>query len=789
MREEKSESSKGSWLRRFRDWLTGRRPEPPSSEPSATVGPHHASASPNHDGSVNPGYDLKWDHSWDDEGIGPLSALDPNFCLVVSLFEALDFEQLFRRTGIRVDHDGKMRNQTLPLFLELKERNAAEANMLPGLLKKLLRQGVNLRIAPAYFDEVANNLKLRHITGQLLLDDAEISSTSIVEVAKLMRDKLSTLIKTKEFARVSLPTPLQPCADDSLRDIDLPANRRFKASKLDGTEVIVGVIDDGCALAHPDFLIPGTHKSRIQYLWDATRADPTGGWTMHKDANGNPDFDGLELTNTAIDHAINGHISGGVIDQDKVYDYLQYPIEDLQSHGSHVTGIAAGNGRSIMGCEGVAPAADIIFVQLPTGLVEQGGPLLENSMLDGVKYIFSRAELLGKKRKLPFAAPVVINISYGGYSGPHDGTSPLASGIDERLVGQFDRAVVISAGNGFEADCHAMIQDLKPSFVSKPLRWILRPEDPTSNVLEVWYDGQAKLECSVTLPGAAGPLPPVGLGMQAAITRNSDGRIVGWISHVGTNNGFNLNYIRIFLLPTVGVSSTIWIPGPIPIPIPIPLTAPAPSGIWQVGFRNAGAANATFHAWIERDDSGKPSRAQRQQSHFDPADADPRYTLAGAATGTYAICVGAYNTGTQEVCRYSACGPTRDPRYDRKPDVCAPAEEDVAGHGVLCTSARRAQPTRMNGTSAAAPQVAGLVALMLQYNRDSGNPPLAADDIRAKIIAGAKAAQTLPPPPPRDLLANRHQDADDTRSVKQEDVWADLIGAGKVSVVETLKLL
>jgi len=148
-----------------------------------------------------------------------------------------------------------------------------------------------------------------------------------------------------------------------------------------------------------------------------------------------------------------------VIDEDKVYDYLKYPIEDLQSHGSHVTGIAAGNGQSIMGCEGVASAADIIFVQLPTSGIAQVGPLLENSILDGVRYILARAELLGKKRKLPFAAPVVINISYGGYSGPHDGTSPLASGIDERLIGKFDRAVVVSAGNGFEADCHAMIQD------------------------------------------------------------------------------------------------------------------------------------------------------------------------------------------------------------------------------------------------------------------------------------------------------------------------------------------
>jgi len=217
------------------------------------------------------------------------------------------------------------------------------------------------------------------------------------------------------------------------------------------------------------------------------------------------------------------------------------------------------------------------------------------------------------------------------------------------------------------------------------------------------------------------------------------------------------------------------------------LTTPVPSGTWKVNLQNVGTAPVTFDAWIARDDLGR--RGSRQQSRFDPRHADPLRTVADLATGRLAICVGAHNTATGEMCRYSAAGPTRDDRP--KPDVCAPGEEDVAGRGILCASSRSAQPSRMNGTSAAAPHVAGLVALMMQYNRDKGGGALPADVIRKKIAAGATAGQALNPPPLRAHLHNRHQEVDSERlpGKRQKDHFDKVTGAGKTNVPESVKLL
>jgi subtilisin family serine protease len=680
---------------------------------------------------------LEPDESWADTD---LARLDPGLYWVVSLIEAGEWEQCFWRAGMQPDVESI---QNLPLLLELKWAD------FPAERAREWIQKLRLEVPDAYL----SGKRPTHITARIPWQPGD--QHALEGTSSPLRQQIADILKEPRVVRLELPAASQALNEDALGDIGLgPGSREHKGEFLDGRGVVIGIIDDGCALAHPKFLnlaSGGKLESRVLSLWDQSGAgNPAAGWTK---PNG---YDGLEITNSALDIVIGKHTHDGVVDEDKVYGDLRYIPADLATHGTHVMDIAAGNEQSLMGTEGVAPRAHIIFVQLPAAAIASGGGALGMSIVDGVNYIFAKA---GSK-------PTVINISYGGYFGPHDGTSFVEEAIDAALA-QSNRAVVVSAGNGYEADCHAHA-DLARKHDRRCLRWIVKPEDPTPNDLEVWYNRDATLALFLTAPDGTA-LGPVALGARPHKIKIGS-KVIGSITHKRTTTGSQPNLIRIYLNQTTAKATSAG-------------SNPAPSGTWQVELENVGNVAATLDAWIERDTSGRPGGARRQQSHFHPDDADARGTLASYATGNLAVSVGAYNTATDEVCRYSACGPTRDGR--NKPDVLAPAEEEAAGRGILSASSRSAQPTRMNGTSAAAPQVTGLIALLFQYATAIGKT-LSATEVLDLVRTGAHNAA------PYSLLRpNLHVDVDVHRKDKQGDkgVWPELIGEGKISWPETITLI
>jgi subtilisin family serine protease len=568
--------------------------------------------------------------------------------------------------------------------------------------------------------------------------------------------------------RLKLAAPNQPHLEAALLDtgissVKLPAPAKKPITTIGdaepahmlahGSRVIIGIIDDGFDFAKLNFLkrsarYPATLESRVLCLWDQS-----GGAKKPKLWSEPPEFEyGLELTKESIDPVIRRHSRDDRIDEDEIYGELGYDVGSVSSHGTHVMDIAAGTDPLQYG---VAEPADLVLVQLPSAAIgNSADTVLARHILDGVMYIFARA----KDR------PVVVNISYGGYAGPHDGTSILERGIDELLEQEPNRAVVVSAGNTFNEYCHASGQ-LKPG-KSKQLRWVVKPLDPTLNLLEIWYDPKSKLKIELKPPGRESFFKAVPLGSGFRIQARDD-KSVGWIFHRKSDSGNLDNHALIALRPT---DEELSLDG----------VAPAPPGVWEIKVTNVGKAAGGFHAWIERDDAGGPSGARRRQARFLEDDADPTYTLASLATGKHSICVGAYNTATQEVCGYSACGPTRATGAQGsrlKPEICAPAEEEPTGSGVLCAASLSGHPTRMRGTSASAPLVTRLVALMFEAAQGA---KLTAEEIKHILVAAAKESTSLRRNS-REQIKGLHK--------PRASLQSNRVGAGKINAPKTIELL
>jgi len=685
----------------------------------------------------------------DDEFPELTAAGDPALRLAAWLIRKKDFRQLAQRTGVRApraQHSGAQSSPKvrLPAVIRL-EAGRLNAQTVGALAEEF-------GVPRAYGEAMRRNRALTHATARLPLHRSTFAG-STESLVRAVKD-----LQRKKVTRVCLGAPGQPSRKRTeLAEIGVPDDRGHNTHALSGEGVIIGIIDDGCALANVDFMKPrvagANPQSRILYLWDQEgTGNVAAGWAPMAD------FDGLELGQAAIDAVLLANLRGDRVDEEAVYRQLRYPIREIASHGTHVMGIAAGTGQSVMGAPGVAPGADIIFVQLPVPAIEGGATVLWRHVLDGVAYILARANALNR--------PAVVNISYGGYDGPHDGTTEFERTLDEMLTVP-DRAVVLAAGNGFEARCHAVTEVRRNRTAS--LRWILGPQDPTGNTVELWYDATSTLQVRLCSPGPAiDPSGWIQIGQATTpIMRTSDGKTIGYVEHLqsGTGNGANCIVLTLNATDTAAENGD---------------AAPAPSGTWTIDLKHAGGKKAKVHAWIWRDDSGRPRDARLRQSRFHPDDAHPASSIGGWATSQKSISVGAFNTATLEVCRYSASGPTRDGR--KKPEIYAPAEDDARGRGILSASARSARPRRMNGTSVAAPFISGIIALILEYAKKHarGAPSLTADQIRAQLRAASPAGR---------LRQNRRQAADRRVRIKQKDVRGDLLDKEKVDYAGTMRRL
>ncbi|MEO8698483.1 MAG: S8 family peptidase [Kofleriaceae bacterium] len=455
---------------------------------------------------------------------------------------------------------------------------------------------------------------------------------------------------------------------------------------LEGTGVVVGIIDYFFDYTLADFR-DADGKTRVAYLWDQT-LDREGAEHAPEDFRY-----GVEYDAAAIDAAL--------AEANPFARVRHRPKKG--SHGTHVAGTAAGNGRS---CDaafptdrwiGVAPNATILFVH-------PGGVGLTDSVrvADAIAYIYKRARDLGM--------PCVINLSLGQNGGSHDAESLVERAIDV-MTEEPGRVFVCAAGNEHIWAGHA--SGTLAQGGSRALRVHVGKRDHTTNEIEIWYSSRDQLTLTVRTPDgeSVGPIAP---GPSTVVKTQAGNRI--FISHdrFMPLNGDALVYIEI----SPDTAETV-VPGD-----------------WELELHGVDIKLGRFDAYIERDLRDETNHYSDQAS-FVADDFDGFQTLGTPATTRRGIAVANYDHVNNEPHASSSRGPTRDGRP--KPEIAAPGTDIVAS---CARGGHEGIPVRipMTGTSMAAPHVTGIVALMLQKR-----PTLTAEQVSAILVASASPLSEIGP--------------------------------------------
>ena len=237
-----------------------------------------------------------------------------------------------------------------------------------------------------------------------------------------------------------------------LLDTSLPETRADRLHRpptgLTGAGVVVGIIDFGLDYTLDDFRKPDD-TTRVAFLWDQSLTPSVG---EHSPSGFGY---GVEYTADDIDEALKAADPFSVV----------RPQPEPESHGTHVAGIAAGNGRSGDATfpagtfVGAAPEATIVFVQ-PDTTDEEGSFTDSAHVAEAIAYVFDKAVALG--------LPCVVNMSLGQNGGSHDGESVVEQAVDRLLEGE-GRAFVHAAGNEHVWRGHASGQ--LATGVTRTLNW------------------------------------------------------------------------------------------------------------------------------------------------------------------------------------------------------------------------------------------------------------------------------------------------------------------------------